>query len=296
MKNDILHQVEVRKGIKALLDWQVEQYESMQAEESDRLVAICGYEGSGKSYLALELFENWWRNVIKSNLSDAEIMQYFATDDIEWAEAFQKCVDTKYLMLTHDEAVNLIYSKDATSKQSKELNKAFKKTRGLSVYHLMLIPQPQRIDKELRQDRLRTIYYVFKLNKKRYVAVYPKTLLDTALAELDRMLTSQALDVKTRPSILDCQTKPSLIFEMDEYKGNLLSLYKPKKAKNMSDSVSQLVSIIKDKKDKETKKKDKEERNTTIKLAKALGLSASKIADIANISKRQVHYTLNKHA
>jgi hypothetical protein len=296
MKTDILHKVQVRKGIKALLDWQKEQYESMQVEESDRLVAICGYEGSGKSYLALELFENWWRNILQSNLSDAEIMQFFATDDIEWAEAFEKCVHNKYLMLTHDEAVNLIYSKDATSKQSKELNKAFKKTRGLSVYHLMLIPQPQRIDKELRQDRLRTIYYVFKLNQKRYVAVYPKTLLDTALAELDRMLTSQALDVKTRPSILDCQTMPSLIFEMEEYKGNLLALYKPKKAKNMADSVAQLAKIIRqkrEKEDKESKKISKEMRNYGIKIAKELGMPITKIAKINKISRDTVYSVLS---
>lgn len=291
MNAKLFSQVKTVYGLQTLFDWQFEQYEDMQESESDRMIAICGYEGSGKSYLALHLFEHWWRKVLKSTLEDKELIKFFATNDVEWVKSFAKCGDIPYLMLAHDEAVNIIYSKDATSKQSKAINKAFKKTRGLRVYHVELIPQPQRIDKELRQDRLRTLYYVFKHGDKRYVAVYPKKKLEKVLAELDRLVSSQAKDVQTTPSILNCETLPSLLCEIPPYQGSLLELYRKKKQINMVDSVKELESIIVEKNDK---KKMKEVRDMSIIANVKAGTPKLKVAKMHNVTEKTVYNKLNK--
>jgi hypothetical protein len=215
----------------------------MKKEKGDRLVAICGYEGSGKSYLALDLFEEYYDNVLKVP-KNLEIFKYFCSTDVDWALALDKARNKPYYMIAHDEAINILYSKEGATKKNKEVNKLFKKIRGKRFYYLMCIPQPQRIDKEVREERLRMLLFVFKHKGQRWVAVYTKTRLDTVLPELHRMINSTAKDVKKRPNILDCETAPAVICRIPEYKGRFLDMYAPQKESHMDETIDEVKEVI----------------------------------------------------
>jgi hypothetical protein len=81
-----LARVKVYKNVKKLKDYQVREYASMQKENSDRVTVISGYEGSGKSFLQMELHENWVMNILKvKNVQKA--FSTFCFKDVDWANA-----------------------------------------------------------------------------------------------------------------------------------------------------------------------------------------------------------------
>ena len=240
---DIMQRVRILPNIDIIKRYQHREHEDMVEQKSDRLTVISGYEGSGKSYLEMDLFENWYKNVLKVKIT-AEIAKLFCHTDVDWAKGLQYIKDKPYYRLSHDEAVNIIYAKDAITKKNKAINKAFKKIRGKRIYHSMLIPQVHRIDKELREDRVRMLLFVFKHKGKRFVAIYPKSRLDVLAAELNRMIQSTAKDVRTRPNVLNCETMPSFVCKIPIYKGELLDKYSIGKEDNMDASIEEIADVV----------------------------------------------------
>lgn len=243
MRAGLLKQVKVFQNINPIKKYMKREHELMQEEESDRVVVISGYEGSGKSYFAMDYHETWYSEILGIKDVD-EMHKTFCFKDVDWGRALVHCKKKPYRMITHDEAVNILYRKEGATKRNKEINKAFKKFRGKSWYHLMLIPQLHRMDKEMVEDRVRMLYFVFMYNNERYVAVYTKTRLDSLIAEISRMIESTAKDVKSRPQVLNCATNPAFICKIPKYSGKMLKGYAPNKQTNMDDSVDDVVDVL----------------------------------------------------
>jgi hypothetical protein len=236
-KGLLFHNIDILKR------YMVKEHELMIKEKSDRVGVISGYEGSGKSYLAMDLHEYWYTKVLKNSTKE-DIKKTFCFTDVDWAKALVHSKEKPCFMITHDEAVNILYRKEASTKKNKEINKGFKKFRGKQWYHLMLIPQMHRMDKEMVEDRVRNLLFVFTYNGSRYVAVYTKKRLDSLIAEISRMIDSTAKDVKSRPQVLNCATDPAMICKIPMYEGKMLMEYAQSKEHNMNDSVDAIEEVL----------------------------------------------------
>jgi len=246
----------VFNNIEPLKKYMLREYTLMKQEKSDRVTVVSGYEGSGKSYLCMDLHEYWYTQVMEKTEPE-DMLKTFCFTDVDWAKALIHTKKKKNSMITHDEAVNILYRKEGTTKKNKEINKAFKKFRGKQWYHLMLIPQLHRMDKEMVEDRVRSLMFVFSYGPNRYVAYYTKKRLDSLIAEISRMIESTAKDVKSRPQVLNCDTDPAIICRIPEYKGKLLDTYGKNKEANMDDSVDAVNEVLTGKLAKQMQKVDK---------------------------------------
>lgn len=274
-------------NINKLKEYQAEEYKEMNEESSDRVQVISGYEGSGKSYLQLDLHEHWTMNIIKVK-SPEEAFKTFCFQDADWAKALVYSKDKPFMMITHDEAVNIVYRKEANTKKNKAINKGFKKMRGKRFYHVMIIPQLHRMDKEMVEDRVKRLLFVFKENGVRYVAVYTKKRLDSLISELNRMIESTAKDVASRPQVVNCKTQPAFICRIPEYKGKFLEYYAEYKEKNMDDSIENIYDVIATKLEKEVKQTPKDIMKDKALILVNKGRKHQEVADLFDVSIRTV--------
>lgn len=284
------------QSLKPLFDYMQREYIDMQTQSSDRVQIISGYEGSGKSYLEMHLFDYWYSKILGLEITK-QISDMFTHTNLEWGKAlsFIERNKKKFYRLTHDEGVSLVYAKDATTSKNKSVNKGFKQIRGLSIYHSILIPQVHRIDKELREDRIRMLLFVYKKKDKRIVAVYPKKRLNSLIAELHRQIESVAKDIKGVPNVLDCKTKPLFTCEIPIYEGNLLKYYHAKKQNNMKEAVDSIAEVVgADTAPKEIKKLPKDARDKFIFEEYQQGKPMTKIAQRYSLAKSSVSMIVKK--
>ena len=228
------------------------EYDDMKKESGDRVTVIAGYEGTGKSYFAMDIHDFWYTNVLKGKKDDV-MKSNFCFTDLDWAKALVQSKDKKLAMITHDEAINILYRKEGATKKNKSINKGFKKFRGKKWYHLLLIPQIHRLDKEMVEDRVRSLFFITTYKGERYAAFYPKELLDSLIAEISRMIDSTAKDVKSRPQVFNCATDPAIICKIPLYEGKLLDEYGDSKEGNMDESVDEIEEAVKGKLEKQVK-------------------------------------------
>lgn len=285
--NDIFRKCKVYHDLKPIFKYMEIEYEDMLKEKSDRVNVISGYEGSGKSYFEMHLFDYWYTKILKKPINKYTAALFAHTNE-QWAKGLHFIKDKPCYRLSHDEGVILIYSKDATTKKNKAINKGFKQIRGKQIYHSILIPQVHRIDKELREDRIRMLYFVFKHKDKRYVAVYPKMRFNIVMGELHRMIESVAKDVKGMPNVLNCEMKPSFVCEIPLYTGKLLNYYGEKKEDNMDKAISHIMDEVGVTHEKPNKGLDKDVRDKLIVQHHKEGLSYSKIGKKYGLDKSTV--------
>lgn len=211
--------------------------EMMQREEDDWVCVVCGDTGSGKSLLVLSLFEDYCDKYFK-NADDETNFRAFANTDEGWIRAISVFRNQLYRMITHDEAVNILYAKNAITKKNKGVNILFKQIRGKQYYHIMVIPQVHRIDKEFREDRIKNLIYIEKKKNKRIAHYYTTKRTHKVLNELEQMNKNRS-DKDMITSVRYCKTDPLFSCIIPEYKGKYLKMYKPKKHDNMDSAITE---------------------------------------------------------
>lgn len=219
------------------------EHDNMKKESGDRVTVVSGYEGTGKSYFAMDIHDFWYTEVLEGKYDDV-MQSNFCFTDLDWAKALVASKEKKLAMITHDEAINILYRKEGATKKNKSINKGFKKFRGKKWYHLALIPQIHRLDKEMVEDRVRSLFFITTHKGVRYAAFYPKKKLDSLIAEISRMIDSTAKDVKSRPQVFNCATDPAIICKIPMYEGKLLEHYGGDKESNMDASVDDIEETV----------------------------------------------------
>ena len=214
----------------------------MKATNDDKVLVITGHTGSGKSYLALELYEHYYKTIYPLKITK-RIFKTFAIRDKDWIEAIVEFKNDPFMMIAHDEAINILYNRDSITAKNKIINKLFKQIRGKRFYYLMLIPQVHRLDREFRDDRIVGLINVYKKNGIRYAAYYSTKRCDLVLNELDQLMKNRASKAE-RTDILNTSTPPNFVCRIPEYKGALLGEYKTKKEGNMDTSIDDAANTI----------------------------------------------------
>lgn len=259
-------------------------YEEMKESNDDKVLIITGNTGSGKSYLALELFEYYYKDILQIPLTE-DLFEFFAITDRDWINAISLAKDKPFYCIPHDESVNILYAKDAITKKNKTVNKLFKQIRGKRLYHIMLIPQVHRLDREFRDDRVSAIINIKKVRSRdgksrRILDYYSPSRSKTLLNELD-LMKKDYKDKKQKTSLDACKTPPNFSCTIPEYKGMFLELYAPKKDANMDDSIDSTLNAIVEGRGEEVNKKV--DNSILKKLAYKKHLEGKKNTEIAEI-------------
>lgn len=264
------------------------QYKLMNDDQDDRVVCIVGETGSGKSNLLKHIFHYWHIEILK-NEPNAETYQNFCHNDQDWVKSIKESKDKPFTMITHDEAVNILYSKEAITKKNRYINKMFNIIRGKRFYHIMCIPKIWRLDSEMREDRLKGLINITKVGKDRIGNYYNAKTLNFLLKEIDVMKKTYK-DSKQKPDIKYCKTRPDFSFKIPLYKGWLDKYYNDKKQENMDKAIDEVFDVIMEKREEEQRKKEKkpltEQQQRTYELLK----SNMKIIDIAKELNRSQSY------
>lgn len=244
----------------SLLDY---QHSYMDKDNDDKVVVIVGNTGSGKSTLLKHIYHHWQVKLLKRPES-IETAKFFCHTDQDWAEALKESKDKPLNMISHDEAVNILYSKEAITKKNREINKLFSIIRGKRFYHIMCIPKIWRLDRELREDRVKGLINVFKWGSVRYMAYYNARKISYLFKELEVMRKTYK-DSEHDIDIMKAKTLPTFCCRFPDYTGFINEMYDTHKEENMNNAIDQVYSAITE----STEKKESLTRDRTKPLTPA---------------------------
>lgn len=120
----------------------------MQRDDRDNMIAIDGYEGTGKSAFALQL-----ARAIAWKLGEDDLpIEHVLFDWSQWDEAFS--FSRKRQIYVLDEGGNLALSRDAMSGGNKELLRILTQARQLNDTLIFCMPSFFWLDKYVREHRV----------------------------------------------------------------------------------------------------------------------------------------------
>lgn len=222
----------------------------MKSDNDDKVICVAGNTGSGKSTLIKHIFDYYYTKILQVENTD-ELLKYFCHTDIDYAEALHSAKEKHYYMIVHDEAVNILYSKEAITKKNKSISKLFNIIRAKKFYHIFAIPKVWRLDKEIREDRLKGLINVVKSGRNRYLCYYSAKKLPYLFKELEVMRKTYK-DSEHDIDITLCRTKPTFTCEFPNYKGWVNLNYDEKKEENMNNAIDEVYNNISERVEKKT--------------------------------------------
>jgi energy-coupling factor transporter ATP-binding protein EcfA2 len=223
-------------------------YNMMQKDNDDKVICITGNTGSGKSTLIKHIFDYYYTQILKEE-PNSELLQFFCHTDQDYAEALYKAKEKHYHMIVHDEAVNILYSKETITKKNRSISKLFNIIRAKKYYHIFAIPKIWRLDREMREDRIKGLINVVKGNNERYLCYYSAKKLPFLFKEIELMRKTYK-DSEHDIDIKLCKTKPSFTCSFPNYRGWVDEKYDEKKEENMNRAIDEVYASISDTNDK----------------------------------------------
>jgi DNA-binding CsgD family transcriptional regulator len=283
--------------LKELLEF---HYNMMKTDNDDKVICVTGNTGSGKSTLIKHIFDYYYTEILKID-DKTDLLKFFCHTDQDYAEALHLAKDKHYHMIVHDEAVNILYSKEAITKKNRSISKLFNIIRAKKFYHIFAIPKVWRLDKEIREDRLKGLINVIKSGRNRYLCYYSAKKLPYLFKEIEIMRKTYK-DSEHDIDIKLCRTKPTFTCEFPNYKGWVDQNYDHKKEENMNNAIDEVYYNISEKNDKAIAVKtqtrpltDKQETvyelllqgKTQKEIAQELGKAISNISDTVGYIRKK---------
>lgn len=206
----------------------------------DRVIAVTGAEGMGKSNVVLGLFDIWYKEILKDDNYSEEYIKFFGSNKEEFLSALKECTDKdlRYMMVGHDEAAKDLYSRKAMSSFSADMNIAYQVIRGLNLFTILIIPSVLDLDSFFRKRRLTGLIHVFNVdykNKQTQFAYYTKKRLDELIPEMRRLAERD-----NNPDPFKCDISPLFYDTAPLYSGVLKEAYEKRKSDNMKETVDDL--------------------------------------------------------
>jgi hypothetical protein len=230
------------EGVKKVLAIDLDGKNGIRPKNKDRVTIITGYEGMGKSTLALHIFEIWF-NLLNIPITK-ELIEFFGDNQKNFIIALNSA--PRYYMVVHDEAGKDVYTRNAMSSFSRDLNVAYQVIRGANLHTLLLIPNILDIDSFFRKRRVTQCFHVYKEG---CVAYYSKKRLKKILPAIYKMgINNDDVNLLSAGAPLFYDTFPM-------YEGVLKDFYLERKTQNILETKKYLL----DKYVTETPKNDKKE-------------------------------------
>lgn len=251
-------------------------YRHMQ-DDYDFPVVIHGYPGNGKSHLALHLLETWYRVILQQPVTEDMVSQISQSYN-EWLKQFKKI--GPYDMNVFDEGSRDLDSLDFMTKISKDLKKLADVFRCKKFFWVVVLPSYFRLNKALREDRIRCLIWV---NKRGEYKVYSKFGLEF-LNALNERRSRKTMYV----------ARPIHNGSFSEYKGVLRKPYEEQKEGGVDEVLDEVIGNVQ--KDKNSNKNTTDIYMDEVMQKKKEGKTIRAIAQDLGISNGTVHKCLNMAA
>lgn len=128
-------------------------------KEWDYVLVICGYPGTGKSKLGLNLIDTWNELILNKPVSEKTAIQ-MASDYRVWLKNFKTL--EKYDINVYDEGGTSLDNKSWMNKLSKAIVSLFRVFRKKSFLSVIIIDDFFSLNKYVREKRVRGIIWVNK--------------------------------------------------------------------------------------------------------------------------------------
>lgn len=208
----------------------------LKFSENDMTFLTTGDTGTGKSYFSMLIFEHWYKAVLQVSDYSQDYIEYFPYTDKQWIDAVSAVKEKPNYMVTHDEAINILYSKDAMSTKNKEVNKLFAKIRYNRSVNNLVVPSFLKIDKEFVRDSCNFLIYLERIGEFVYARLYSTDRMKRLLTEARQMIESSGKKSQVF-DFLRLKTKPNFTCKVPLYNGILVEAYKEQKIKGVNESI-----------------------------------------------------------
>jgi DNA-binding CsgD family transcriptional regulator len=248
----------------------------MISHESDRVIAVVGSEGSGKSTWGLNAFELWGEVIGKP----------ITADDIKFicsnSKAFgQAALDAKKLqMIIPDEGALMSYSRQGMSQSNTTVNKFLMTCREEGFYVVVMIPNIMDLDSYIRKNRLTALVVILPNYRFAYFS----------RNRIRKLLPKIAVASKNNeyPNPMTQGVAPNFTCKFTKYTGVLLEPYKANKKVAMQQMRQEMRDLF------TGEKKSADKQTLTDQQQKVLFLSnmnynLKSIGAILNITASSVH-------
>jgi len=240
-------------------------YEHLK-QDYDFPLVIGGYPGDGKSHFILNLFESWYKIILKKEIKISMIDQ-ISQDYEQWLRKFKEL--QPYDMNVFDEGTRSLDAKDFMKKVSKDLNKLSDVFRCKKFLWVVVLPNYFRLNKTLREDRVRSLIWI---NKRGQYKFYTKT----GLKYLNGY--NEGKNIKNMNL-----ARPFHVSTCPEYKGILREAYEKQKAEGVESVLDEVISNLGDS-SKKHNQTTAEVYKDEVKKLREEGLKVREIADKLELS------------
>lgn len=180
---------------------------------SDRVGAVVGSEGSGKSNWGLDAFELWYE--LTGRVVTKEDIAFVPSNQQAFGEAVMKAKKTQMIM--SDEGALMSYSRQGMSASNTTVNKFLMTCREEGFYILVMIPNILDLDSYIRKNRL--TFLVCMLPGYRY-AYFSRKRLRMLLPKI-----AMASKNNEHPNPMAMGVLPNFVGRFPEYNGILKEQY-----------------------------------------------------------------------
>jgi len=136
-------------------------YDHLKADY-DMTLIISGDTGTGKSMLALNIFETWYKVILKKEIKP-EMIDQVNTNFVEFVKKFKDLKE--YDVAIFDEGATQLDSKAHMEKLSRQITKLYNVFRCKKFFTIIILPSYFNLNKYFREHRLRGCIWVNKRGK-----------------------------------------------------------------------------------------------------------------------------------
>ena len=231
------------RSFKEITKLQEIHYNALSNDEDDRVLIVTGDTGAGKSNFVKWYFDWWYSKILKIK-PYKELLDYFCYGTKDWTKALKNIYDKeiKYYMLYNDEAINILYYRDSTTKGSKLIKKNFNIIRYLNTYHVLTIPNCHELDPELVRNRVIGMFYVSKYKGKRVASYFSQHDLLRIIAEVKDSIAQKSYKRGENPKVTETKAFNDRLFYVypPMYKGWVDETYMDSKHEQAGEAVTNL--------------------------------------------------------
>lgn len=199
----------------------------IKKNNQDMFFCVTGRTGIGKSYTLLDIFEHWYREILKVENFDEDFIKYFATTNDQHKQGIGLLKDSPFYMMCHDEAVLTAKRRNWNSKDNRNFTDLFEVIRGMNLAHGVCIPDFSDLEGTFLKRRMDFLILVKKEGDERYAYLYSRYRC--------RELHKEILENNITPEV--AKTLPNFKCRINQYDGMLLKAYQKQKKHGMSNLI-----------------------------------------------------------